>query len=80
MCVYIFIYMCIYMCVYIFIYMCIYTNIYIYLVIYMLCGQRLQLSPSVPLGSSQDHDAVGSEKHQNSRQVLVPQELPVPVV
>ena len=28
----------------------------------------------------QDHDVVGSEKHQNSRQVLVPQELPVPDV
>lgn len=26
----------------------------------------------------QDHDAVSSEKHQNSSQVLVPQELPVP--
>lgn len=29
---------------------------------------------------SQDYDAVGSEKHQNARQVLVPQELPVPGV
>lgn len=30
------------------------------------------------LPPSQDHDAVSSEEHQNSRQVLVPQELPVP--
>lgn len=29
---------------------------------------------------SQDHDAVCSQTHQNSRQVLVPQELPVPDV
>lgn len=28
--------------------------------------------------SSQDYDAVGSEEHQNSSQILVPQELPVP--
>lgn len=27
---------------------------------------------------SQDYDAVGSEEHQNSSQILVPQELPVP--
>lgn len=27
---------------------------------------------------SQDYDAVSSEEHQNSGQVLVPQELPVP--
>lgn len=30
------------------------------------------------LPPSQDYDAVSSEEHQNSRQVLVPQELPVP--
>lgn len=27
---------------------------------------------------SQDYDDVGSEEHQNSSQILVPQELPVP--
>lgn len=43
-----------------------------------LCSPSSVATSLIILLPPQDHDAVSSEKHQNSSQVLVPQELPVP--